>query len=460
MASFWMTFQNAGVYAFGILLCALLALGVGVVALVGSLAWGRSRAWLWVAGGGLLFTGMGLSLGGIGTWLSRRKVDEALSGASVDWTMMEQIYVQGYSEARDVSVVALLFLAFPLLIGLAAAGISAARARTKSGARPGIDLAAAGLAVAFALLGAVSSLIGLPSGEDAAKERARTSVNTQLGAMLARTDCDVCEHLEAALQGRSIELLETDVPGVRARARKCVDDKLLEIETGKRRFLGRCSDDTGLGMAPVAPALEEKPRAVGGLPAKGNAESPDLDARARALREAAEFGMIGLLGGSPVKDRKTALEELRESPLLIDEVQKKKVAELIAKEEAKAARPTTPDPIEPTGDEKGSVRAGATSVSGRLPPEVIQRIVRQNQGRFRACYEDGLSRDPKLEGRVSVRFVIGQDGTVSSVTSNGSDLPDPKVVACVVRVFDRMTFPAPEGGIVSVSYPLMFRPET
>ena len=36
-----------------------------------------------------------------------------------------------------------------------------------------------------------------------------------------------------------------------------------------------------------------------------------------------------------------------------------------------------------------SVRMGATSVSGRLPPEVIQRIVRQNFGRFRLCYENG-----------------------------------------------------------------------
>jgi hypothetical protein len=457
MASFWMTFQNAGFYAYGILLCTLVAFTVCVVALVGSLAWGRSRAWLWVAAGGLLFAGMGLSLGGIGTWLSRGKVDEALSGSSVDWTMMERIYVQGYSEARDVSVVAVLFLAFPLLIGLAAAGISAARARTKSGARPGVDLAAVGLAVGFALLGAVSSLVGLPSSEDAAKERARTAVNSQLEAMLARTDCDLCEHLGEALQWRGPEALEADVPGARERARKCVEDKLAEIETGKRRFQGRCSDHPGL----VALAPEEKPIPEETPPVvEGDEGTPALDARARALREAAEFGMIGLLGGSPVKDRKAALEELRGSPLLIDPVQKKKVADLIAEEEAKAARPATPDPIEPRGDEKGRIRLGATSVNGRLPPEVIQRVVRQNHGRFRACYADGLNRDPTLEGRVSVRFVIGQDGTVSNAANSGSDLPDPKVVACVVRVFEMTTFPAPEGGIVTVSYPLMFSPGT
>ena len=59
------------------------------------------------------------------------------------------------------------------------------------------------------------------------------------------------------------------------------------------------------------------------------------------------------------------------------------------------------------------VRTGALSVSGHLPSEVVQRIVRQNYGRFRMCYEQGLGRNPNLQGRVAVRFVIGRDGAVS-----------------------------------------------
>ena len=60
---------------------------------------------------------------------------------------------------------------------------------------------------------------------------------------------------------------------------------------------------------------------------------------------------------------------------------------------------------------------GATSVSGRLPPEVIQRIVRQNFGRFRLCYENGLRNNPNLQGRVAVRFVIGREGDVIAASS-------------------------------------------
>ncbi len=100
-----------------------------------------------------------------------------------------------------------------------------------------------------------------------------------------------------------------------------------------------------------------------------------------------------------------------------------------------------------------------TTVSGRLPPEVVQRIVRMNFGRFRLCYENGLkTRGSSLSGRVSVRFVIGRDGAVASAQNGGSDLPDPQVVSCVVRAFAGLSFPQPEGGVVSVTYPIFFSP--
>lgn len=104
------------------------------------------------------------------------------------------------------------------------------------------------------------------------------------------------------------------------------------------------------------------------------------------------------------------------------------------------------------------VRMGATSVSGRLPPEVIRRIVRQNFGRFRMCFEQGLARNPNLEGRVSVRFVISRDGAVTNASNGGSDLPDSGVVSCTVSAFYGLSFPKPEGGIVTVVYPIMFSP--
>ncbi len=99
-----------------------------------------------------------------------------------------------------------------------------------------------------------------------------------------------------------------------------------------------------------------------------------------------------------------------------------------------------------------------TQVNGRLPPETIQRVVRQNFGRFRNCYDSGLRTNPGLGGRVVTKFVIDRTGAVSTASDGGSDLPDRAVVACVVRSFSNLSFPQPEGGIVTVNYPFLFTP--
>jgi Ca-activated chloride channel family protein len=108
------------------------------------------------------------------------------------------------------------------------------------------------------------------------------------------------------------------------------------------------------------------------------------------------------------------------------------------------------------GNEGPSLRQGATQIEGRLPPEVVQRIVRQNFGRFRLCYESALRTNPALSGRVLVKFTIDRTGAVTSTQDGGSELPDPAVVACVVRGFASLSFPQPESGVVKVAYPIIF----
>jgi hypothetical protein len=104
------------------------------------------------------------------------------------------------------------------------------------------------------------------------------------------------------------------------------------------------------------------------------------------------------------------------------------------------------------------VRAGETQVSGRLPPEVIQRVVRQSYGRFRACYEEGLRDNPRIAGRVALRFTIGRDGFVATSSADQSELPS-SVAACIARAMYGLSFPAPEGGMITVVYPVMFSPD-
>jgi len=97
---------------------------------------------------------------------------------------------------------------------------------------------------------------------------------------------------------------------------------------------------------------------------------------------------------------------------------------------------------------------GATLSTAGLPVEVVRRIVRQNFGRFRLCYENALRMDPSLAGTVRTRFVIETDGSVAKVSDAGSTLPDASVIGCMDRAFGALSFPSPEGAAVTVTYSL------
>lgn len=97
-------------------------------------------------------------------------------------------------------------------------------------------------------------------------------------------------------------------------------------------------------------------------------------------------------------------------------------------------------------------------VNGRLAPELIQKVVRANFDPLRKCYEAGLGRNANLQGRVAVKFVIDLEGHVTSAEDFNSELPDRQVIQCVVAEYRKLTFPKPEGGIVTVVYPTVFSP--
>ncbi len=105
-----------------------------------------------------------------------------------------------------------------------------------------------------------------------------------------------------------------------------------------------------------------------------------------------------------------------------------------------------------------SVRMAATKVSGRMPPEVIRGVIRRNFGRFRYCYEQGLRVSPNLSARVSLRFLIERDGTVSDVNVTDLNGVDTKVADCIARAVAELSFPEPENGVITVIYPILFVP--
>jgi hypothetical protein len=105
------------------------------------------------------------------------------------------------------------------------------------------------------------------------------------------------------------------------------------------------------------------------------------------------------------------------------------------------------------------LRQGYTTMTGQLPPEVVNRITRQNFGRFKLCYTSGLEKDPKLTGTVTTRFVIDEKGAVSKTENDPSTtMPNTDVVACIGRGLSTLSFPPPTAGVVTVTFPLTFEP--
>ncbi len=103
-----------------------------------------------------------------------------------------------------------------------------------------------------------------------------------------------------------------------------------------------------------------------------------------------------------------------------------------------------------------SVRAGNPVARGSLDPNIIRRIIRRHLPRLRYCYARELVKRPTLAGQVVDKFIIDPRGRVSSATAIGLD---PKVSSCLVTAMRAMVFPAPAGGgIVTVSYPFIFKP--
>lgn len=96
---------------------------------------------------------------------------------------------------------------------------------------------------------------------------------------------------------------------------------------------------------------------------------------------------------------------------------------------------------------------------GVIDPSLVDRVVKRNLASIRYCYQRQLQQQPALAGKVSVKFVISRDGSVSSASAETSSLHSPAVEACIQTRFMNMTFPAPKGGgIVIVKYPFLFAP--
>ncbi|HSC86013.1 MAG TPA: AgmX/PglI C-terminal domain-containing protein [Polyangiaceae bacterium] len=96
---------------------------------------------------------------------------------------------------------------------------------------------------------------------------------------------------------------------------------------------------------------------------------------------------------------------------------------------------------------------------GHMPKKSVQELVRSHFDTFQGCYRQGLKRQRELAGDVTVRFLIGHDGKVTHAGLERLTLRDCDVAECIVDDLEKIMFPPPEHGVVTMIYPIHFEPE-
>jgi hypothetical protein len=102
---------------------------------------------------------------------------------------------------------------------------------------------------------------------------------------------------------------------------------------------------------------------------------------------------------------------------------------------------------------------GDPIILGALDKSLIDAVIKRNMAQIRYCYQRELTKNPTLGGKITVKFTIAKDGTVSSASTKSSTMGNEAVETCINTRFMKFQFPEPKGGgVVIVSYPFIFSP--
>ncbi len=76
----------------------------------------------------------------------------------------------------------------------------------------------------------------------------------------------------------------------------------------------------------------------------------------------------------------------------------------------------------------------------RSAPSNDAEVIGAQRKEIRACYNQGLRRDPMMQGSVVIDATIASDGAVEAATTAARDGLDDTAVECLRRVIERARF--------------------
>lgn len=131
---------------------------------------------------------------------------------------------------------------------------------------------------------------------------------------------------------------------------------------------------------------------------------------------------------------------------------------------AASAAPLSPHAAanpEPAGSAKQIGKAAVSPVDAPListisQAEVLAQVSNQAE-LFNKCYSLGAGASKTWRAKVTIKATVGPTGQVGSADVTNSTAKNPKVDACVVEAFKKLSFPRPKGsGTTTFTFPLSF----
>jgi hypothetical protein len=112
------------------------------------------------------------------------------------------------------------------------------------------------------------------------------------------------------------------------------------------------------------------------------------------------------------------------------------------------------------GERDVNISSGTAQVMGSIDKELVRKVIQEHAAQIRYCYEQQLALNPKLSGKVAIKWIINADGSASGaqVDAGSTTLQDAKVHQCMMSRIVSWEFPKPKGGGMAViTYPWILR---
>ncbi|MBS2022527.1 MAG: AgmX/PglI C-terminal domain-containing protein [Deltaproteobacteria bacterium] len=104
-----------------------------------------------------------------------------------------------------------------------------------------------------------------------------------------------------------------------------------------------------------------------------------------------------------------------------------------------------------------SVPSKPSKVQGSIDRDAVAKVINDHVNDMRGCWERALIHDPNIApGKVLLEWTIGAEGDVTQVGTKSVTLKSNEVVSCLLNVLRELKFPKPNGGVVIISYPVLF----